>query len=115
VATRLEARSFAFPEVSLKPGTHVFRIEESRGREFQSTFEVVTSAPVAPEDLNATSATLGTLAQTMWLAEQEEGAWRLESVKRLQPLIVERQLLAARMADAFLWSEERDPGMSSLQ
>lgn len=96
-----EARA-TFAELLLQEGTLVVRIRESRGRDFTSRFEVVKSAPQPPADLATSSSTLGALAEAMWLSEQEGGAWKLESVRKLELLAAQRHPVAAQFKDALL-------------
>lgn len=100
----VQAHVASFPETSLRAGAYSLRIRESRGRELRSKFDVVTSVPQPPADLASASSKIGALTHAVWLADQEGGAWRLESVRRLQPLVVEQQPMAEKIRDVFLWS-----------
>jgi hypothetical protein len=42
-------------------------------------------------------------AQAIWLAQHEDGRWRLESFERLRPLIRAGDALAGTIGDGVLW------------
>lgn len=98
----VKSRRFSFRNVVLRSGTYDLLVRDAGGREIRAPFHVVHEAPPVPTSLAATSSTLRQLAEAMWLSEQDEGRWRLESVKRLEPLIAQGQPIAVRMADALL-------------
>jgi hypothetical protein len=107
-AKNVEKYVASLPQTSLKTGPHVLRIREARGSELKAAFEVVSASLPMPEDLAASSSTTAALAQATWLADQEEGAWRLESVKRLEPLVAGQQPMAVQLSRALLGGLEQD-------
>jgi hypothetical protein len=103
VASRsgMKDRLVVLKDVRLTSGTYSLAIEDGRSNVIEVTFNVVPNGP-APQGSNATSPTMRTLVDSVWLSDHEQGVWRAESLKRLQPLIAERQPIAIRIADLLL-------------
>jgi hypothetical protein len=97
----LKDRLIVLKDVQLIPGTYSLAIGDGRSNVIEATFNVVPNGP-APQGGNATSPTMRALLDSVWLSDHEQGVWRAESLKRLQPLIAERQPIASRIADLLL-------------
>ncbi len=89
-------------------GDHRVTIIDSRGRKIERVLTVVDQAPRMPSDLANDTSALGTIAQAIWLAEQDGGRWRIESFDRLRPLIRGGNELAGAIGDGVLWGMARD-------
>jgi hypothetical protein len=92
-----------FDHLTLAPGKLFIDIDDAYGRRASFSLSVVPNTPVPPEDLARDSSRLGTIAQALWLADQENGAWGLDSFEMLRPLIRGGDPLAGKIADVLLW------------
>ena len=89
--------------LSLAPGRFRVVVTDGGGRRVEGAFEVVSKLPSPPDELARDRTELGTIAQAVWLAEQEQGRWRLDAFERLRPLIRSGNPLAGSLADGILW------------
>ncbi len=91
--------SLELADLTLTAGTYQLRIRDRDGPPRTFSFQAVDAAPRLPADLAAGTSTVRVLARALWLADAEQGAWRLESIKVLGPLLEQRQPAALRLAD----------------
>jgi hypothetical protein len=89
--------------VSFAPGRYTITITDVAHRRFEGTLEAVAAAPAIPVDLASDTSRLGVVAQAVWLAQQDQGRWKLESFDRLRPLIRAGDPLAGAIGDGVLW------------
>jgi hypothetical protein len=61
--------------------------------------------PPPPPDLAGDPSALAVIARAIWLADQDEGAWRLDSFEMLRPAIRRGDPLAGRVGDVLLWQD----------
>ena len=59
-----------------------------------------------PDELSADKTPADGIARALWLADQDRGSWRLESVKTLRPLLARKNKIAAGLADYWLSSDD---------
>jgi hypothetical protein len=101
--TGLPSRQARLEGLELTPGEHTVAIADGRSHRFVFSLTVVERGPEVPEDLRGDDTRLGVIARALWLADQEDGAWRVDSVEMLGPLIRDRNPLAGTLADVLLW------------
>jgi hypothetical protein len=99
----IEGRQIRLDDVPLVPGRYAVTITDADGRRFEAPLEAVAAGPTVPSDIAADTSSLGVVAQAIWLAQHEDGRWRLESFERLRPLIRAGDPLAGTIGDGVLW------------
>jgi hypothetical protein len=99
----IEGRQIRLDDVPLGPGRYAVTITDADGRRFEAPLEAVAAGPTVPSDIAADTSSLGVVAQAIWLAQHEDGRWRLESFERLRPLIRAGDPLAGTIGDGVLW------------
>ena len=105
-AQGLARRQQQFTDLDLTPGLYQLRIADAHGHERSYGIEVVTTVPPPPADLDATDSATATIARALWLAELDDGSWRLESYKTLRPLMAQKERIAALIGDYLLVSTD---------
>jgi hypothetical protein len=99
----IEGRQIRLDDVPLVPGRYVVAITDADGRRFEGPLEAVRQGPALPTEIAADTSSLGVTAQAIWLAQHQDGRWRLESFERLRPLIRAGDPLAGTIGDGVLW------------
>ena len=94
--TRLDA-------VALPVGHYTITLADAANRHFETTLEARQHGPALPAGLAGDQSPLGIIAQAVWLAEQDQGSWRLDSFEQLRPLIRAGDPLAGTIGDGLLW------------
>jgi hypothetical protein len=87
----------------LLPGRYRFRIVDARQTQLERDVEVVDAAPTGPYLADAATSELAAVAHAAWLAEQDDGRWRLESFQALRPWIRRGGTLAGTFGDQLMW------------
>lgn len=105
-AKGLTRRQQQFADLDLTPGLYQLRIEDAAGDRRVYDIEVVDTAPVPPADLEAADSVTAAIARALWLAELDNGAWRLESFKTLRPLMAQKERIAVLIGDYLLVSTD---------
>jgi hypothetical protein len=88
--------------LTLAPGRYELVISGKGGAESAFTVDVSDDAPTLPQDLQGETGDLAGLANAVWLAQQDEGRWMLEAVRRLEPLVKKGDPLAASLQQGWL-------------
>jgi len=101
----IEGRQIRLDDVPLVPGRYLVVITDADGRRFEAPLEAVSQGPALPTEIAADTSSLGVTAQSIWLAQHEDGRWRLESFERLRPLIRAGDPLAGTIGDGVLWGK----------
>ena len=91
-----------FDKLALTSGNLSIEIADATGKRASFVVGIVDEVPQPPADLAADSSGLGAIAQALWLADQDGGAWRLESIDRLSTLTQHNDPLAGKIADVLL-------------
>lgn len=91
-------------KVALPVGRYTVTITDAANKRFETTLEARQRGPAMPTDLTGDQTPLGVIAQAVWLAEQDQGRWRLDSFEQLRPLIRAGNPLAGAVGDGLLWS-----------
>lgn len=93
----------------LAAGTYSLVIRDAHSQTI--TVEVVVYDTLPPGPLESGSASeVDAVAYAGWLANHEEGAWRLESFQQLRPWIRQGSALAGTYGDLVMWG---DPSLDS--
>ncbi len=88
----------------LEPGTYALTIADAQSQEIAVEVVVVSTAPNGPLE-SPPSSELEAVAHAGWLANHEEGAWRLESFQQLRPWIRQGSTLAGTYGDLVMWGD----------
>jgi hypothetical protein len=99
----IEGRQIRLDDVPLATGRYAVVITDADSRRFEAPLEAVGAGPAVPAEIAADTSSLGVVAQAIWLAQHEDGRWRLESFERLRPLIRAGDPLAGTIGDGVLW------------
>jgi hypothetical protein len=99
----IEGRQVRLDDVPLPPGRYSVVITDAQDRRFEGALEATGAGPALPADVGRDTSPLGVVAQALWLAEHQDGRWRLESFERLRPLIRAGDQLAGTIGDGVLW------------
>lgn len=94
--TRLDA-------VVLPVGRYTVTVTDVAHKHFKTVLEARQHGPAIPADLVRDQSSLGVIARAIWLAEQDQGNWRLDSFEQLRPLIRAGDPLAGGIGDGLLW------------
>jgi hypothetical protein len=105
-ASSLTKRFQQFSDVDLVVGAYRVQIQDKAGVSVNHVLAVVAEGPPSPTEFTKNNATAGVLARALWLADVDGGAWRLESIKTLRPLLLQRQPVAIRMADYLMSTDD---------
>lgn len=105
-AKDLKRRQQQFVDLDLTPGRYQLRIEDSAGHSKVYGIDVVEKTPPPPADLESADSATAAIARALWLAELDNGAWRLESFKTLRPLMAQKERIAALIGDYLLVSTD---------
>jgi len=97
-------------KVALPVGHYTITLADAAHRRFETTLEARQHAPVIPAGLAGDRSPLGIIAQAVWLADQDQGSWRLDSFEQLRPLIRAGDPLAGTIGDGLLWGHRQLPG-----
>jgi hypothetical protein len=90
-------------EVALPVGRYTIILTDAANRRFETTLEARLHGPAIPAELAGNQSSLGIIAQAVWLAEQDQGSWCLDSFEQLRPLIRAGDPLAGTIGDGLLW------------
>jgi hypothetical protein len=82
----LTSREYRFEQVALNPGSYAVSITDRAGTNVTLPFAARADRPAWPDTLTTDSSHLGTMARALWLADVDQGAWRLDSGELLLPL-----------------------------
>lgn len=99
----IDGRQVRLDDVPLGSGRYLIVVTDAGGRRFEASLEAADSGPALPAEIAADTSSLGVIAQAIWLAQYEDGRWRLESFERLRPLIRAGDPLAGAIGDGVLW------------
>ena len=102
----LKRRQHQFADLTLSAGQYQLRIGDSTGHRRAYAIDVVDKTPAPPADLDAADTATATIARALWLAELDDGTWRLESFKTLRPMMAQKERIAALIGDYLLVSTE---------
>jgi hypothetical protein len=105
-AQGLKRRQQQFVDLDLAAGLYQLRITDAQGHERAYDIDVVATTPPPPADLDATDSATATIARALWLAELDDGDWRLESFKTLRPLMAQKERIAVMIGDYLLVSTD---------
>ena len=105
-AKNLKRRQQQFVDLDLTPGRYQLRIDDSAGHSKVYGIDVVEKTPQPPADLESADSATAAIARALWLAELDNGAWRLESFKTLRPLMAQKERIAALIGDYLLVSTD---------
>lgn len=105
-AKGLPRRQQQFTDLDLTPGLYQLRIADAAGHNRAYGIEVLASTPTPPADFETADSATATIARALWLAELDDGAWRLESFKTLRPLMAQKERIAALIGDYLLVSTD---------
>jgi hypothetical protein len=105
-ADGLAKRLYQFRDVNLAAGVYRVEIRDRFGKSASFTLEAVSEGPVVPADLAADRTSADGIARALWLAGQDGGSWRLESLKTLRPLLAQKNRIAVQLADYLLSSDD---------
>jgi hypothetical protein len=105
-AKDLKRRQQQFADLDLAPGRYQLRIEDAAGHRKAYGIDVVEKTPPPPADLESADSATAAIARALWLAELDDGAWRLESFKTLRPLMAQKERIAALIGDYLLVSTD---------
>jgi len=100
--TGLASRQARLGGLKLIAGEHTVRIADGRHHTFGFPLLVVERGPAVPAELRGDTR-LGVMARALWLADQENGAWRVDSLETLRPLIRDHNPLAGNLEKVLLW------------
>jgi len=89
--------------LDLDAGRYTVHIVDSTGKRWEGAIEAVNQGPAIPADVAADNSSLGRNAQAIYIAELDDGRWRLESIERLHALVREGDPLAVALSDRLLW------------
>jgi len=90
----LASPEFRFEQLSLQPGIYSVSITDTVGTNVTLPFAARIDAPAWPDSLAGNTSHIGTVARALWLADIDEGAWRMDSLELLVPLRREHDPLA---------------------
>jgi hypothetical protein len=102
----LKRRQQQFADLDLTVGLYELRITDAQGHERAYAIDAVAATPPPPADLEATDSATATIARALWLADLDEGAWRLESYKTLRPLMAQKERIAVLIGQYLLISTD---------
>jgi hypothetical protein len=88
--------------VDLPPGIYTLHLRDGRGREDSVTLIAAGISPNPPGELAVSSTTMATVAQAHWLARHDGGAWKLEGLRVMRPLLDTNNRIALMLADGIL-------------
>lgn len=90
--------------IALAAGTtYTVAISDSRGARRAIDVAAMAMAPTPPADLVRDASGMGMIARALWLADQDNGTWRLDSFEMLRPAIRRGEPMAGRIGDVLLW------------
>lgn len=98
----LTERAVHLSRVTLVPGRYELTVADKSGQVSTFAIEALTEAPPYPQDIRDETGDLATVSGAVWLAQQDEGRWRLEAVRRLEPLVQQGDPLAASLQQGWL-------------
>jgi len=102
VESGVASREFRFEQLTLDPGQYSVSITDSAGTIASFPFSARSEAPAWPDTLAADTSHLGTVARAVWLAEVDQGVWRIDSVELLRPLRRQHDRLAEAVSQSIL-------------
>jgi len=106
-ANKIEACQITLPSRHWQPGVYTLELKDPNSqngwRDESVTFVEASAVPKSPAELQTADLSLDerTLLEADWLARQEKGAWRLEAVQRVAPLVGKHPLAEGWMQ---LWA-----------
>ncbi|WP_119391022.1 hypothetical protein [Taklimakanibacter lacteus] len=83
-AARQEARDIEIPLARIAGRKFAVTVTDARKKKLRVAFELRKAAPKVPDEVKARDSN-GTIA-AVWLAGRENGAWRMEALRRLRAL-----------------------------
>lgn len=96
--TRLDAQQLA-------TGRYSLTIKDSRKREVAVELIVIDTLPDGPVASSGIDSELDAVAYTAWLANYDNGNWRLESFQQLRPWIRKGGAMAGTYGDLVMWGD----------
>lgn len=88
----------------LTAGSYKLIISDARAQELLVSV-VLTHLPVGPIDYGNIESELDAVAYAAWLANHEDGGWRLESFQQIRPWIRDGGVMAGTFGDMIMWGD----------
>jgi hypothetical protein len=109
VQSDLKTSEYRFEHVTLNPGAYAVSISDRAGTSVTVPFTARSERPAWPDALTSDTTHLGTVARALWLADVDQGVWRLDSGELLLPLRRQHDPLAEAVWANILAQAAADP------
>jgi hypothetical protein len=105
--SQLPSREFRFENVSLIPGPYSVTITDNAGMKATASFTARIDAPAWPGPLATDTSHIGNVARALWLADVDQGVWRVDSLELLLPLRRQHDPLAEAVSQRIVAQESK--------
>lgn len=90
---------------AVKPGEYALSITSANGQAIAARIVVVADLPKNPDGAKSTRSEIDAVAFSAWLANYDNGRWRLESFQQLRPWIRAGGAMAGTYGDLVMWGD----------